>query len=420
MPESFDTFVEYWRVSTRKCTGSRQMAINSDLRPVSQQIVKFSANNEVIQSESGSVICNNGERDKYANATNSDQFSSVNMSQKENQNFSNVDPNLSADSENKSRHCSSSITIPAYSPSSHLVTQKTDAATMTDKEIHDTDGSASTERECKSVTSYSVQAILPSSVNWSSISGSPASAVAAYLSRIPTPSLPLMLHQHFLKFASIENVENNVKSEETVSKKKKKRKYKKKPYIPRPPRPKPGEVRLTTALDGSTLYCCPECHMAYPERELLEQHLVIHRLERRFVCDICGAGLKRKEHLDRHKQGHNPDRPYACSVCMKAFKRNEHLARHLISHSGDKTQVCPECGKGFYRKDHLRKHTQSHIAKRLRAELVGEKNDSDSTPLGHNIVSLSPLIPVSGLPTPAGVTAVALMPGGTTLPILSS
>lgn len=35
-----------------------------------------------------------------------------------------------------------------------------------------------------------------------------------------------------------------------------------------------GEIRLTTALDGSTLYCCPECHMAYPERELLEQHLL--------------------------------------------------------------------------------------------------------------------------------------------------
>lgn len=47
------------------------------------------------------------------------------------------------------------------------------------------------------------------------------------------------------------------------------------------PRPKPGEIRLTTALDGSTLYCCPECQMAYPEKELLEQHLVGHTLERR-------------------------------------------------------------------------------------------------------------------------------------------
>lgn len=76
-------------------------------------------------------------------------------------------------------------------------------------------------------------------------------------------------------------------------------------------------IRLTTALDGSTLYCCPECHMAYPEKELLEQHLLGHTLERRFVCNICGAGLKRKDHLTRHKQSHNPERPFVCSVCLK-------------------------------------------------------------------------------------------------------
>lgn len=57
--------------------------------------------------------------------------------------------------------------------------------------------------------------------------------------------------------------------------------------------------------------------MAYPEKELLEQHLVGHKIERRFICDICGAGLKRKEHLERHKLGHNPERPFVCSVCMK-------------------------------------------------------------------------------------------------------
>lgn len=60
-----------------------------------------------------------------------------------------------------------------------------------------------------------------------------------------------------------------------------KKKKKKKPPKEKKPRPKPGEIRLTTALDGSTLYCCPECHMAYPERGMLEQHLVGHTMERR-------------------------------------------------------------------------------------------------------------------------------------------
>lgn len=60
---------------------------------------------------------------------------------------------------------------------------------------------------------------------------------------------------------------------------KKKRKIKKKP--PKPKRPKPGQVHIATALDGTTLFCCPECQMAYPEKESLESHLAVHKIERR-------------------------------------------------------------------------------------------------------------------------------------------
>lgn len=118
---------------------------------------------------------------------------------------------------------------------------------------------------------------------------------------------------------------------------KKKRKYKKKPPKPKPP--KPGQVHIATALDGTTLFCCPECSMAYPDKSYLEQHLTVHKIERRYICDICGAGLKRKEHLERHKLGHSPERPYICSVCMKGFKRKEHLNLHFVIHSGDKNEV---------------------------------------------------------------------------------
>uniref|UniRef100_A0A182K1E1 C2H2-type domain-containing protein n=1 Tax=Anopheles christyi TaxID=43041 RepID=A0A182K1E1_9DIPT len=159
---------------------------------------------------------------------------------------------------------------------------------------------------------------------------------------------------------------------------KKKRKKKKKPPKERKPRPKPGEIQVRTALDGSLLFLCPECQMAYPERELLEQHLIGHNLERRFICDICNAALKRKDHLTRHKQSHNPERPFACTICLKAFKRKEQLTLHFVIHSGEKRHICQECGKGFYRKDHLRKHTRSHIARRLKAELSQGGNGTDA------------------------------------------
>lgn len=60
---------------------------------------------------------------------------------------------------------------------------------------------------------------------------------------------------------------------------KKKRKIKKK--TPKPKRPKPGQVHIATALDGTILFCCPECQMAYPEKESLESHLAVHKIERR-------------------------------------------------------------------------------------------------------------------------------------------
>uniref|UniRef100_A0A8D9ARG7 Gastrula zinc finger protein XlCGF46.1 n=1 Tax=Cacopsylla melanoneura TaxID=428564 RepID=A0A8D9ARG7_9HEMI len=218
------------------------------------------------------------------------------------------------------------------------------------------------------------------------------SSVAEYLSRMQGGQLPLSLH-HFLKFSADtikreQDVESSplssqdmggllemstdahellMENGDTGPPGKRKKKYKKKP--PKPKKPRPGQVHIATALDGTTLFCCPECNMAYPDKDMLEQHLIGHKIERRFICDICGAGLKRKEHLERHKLGHNPERPFVCSICCKGFKRKEHLNLHFVIHSGEKTEICQECGKGFYRKDHLRKHTRSHIAKRLREEL---------------------------------------------------
>ncbi|KAJ8727964.1 hypothetical protein PYW08_016349 [Mythimna loreyi] len=165
---------------------------------------------------------------------------------------------------------------------------------------------------------------------------------------------------------------------------KKKKKYKKKP--PKPARPKPGQVVIATALDGSPIFCCPECQMAYPEKEQLEIHLIVHKIERRFICGICGAGLKRKEHLERHKLGHNPERPYVCGVCRKGFKRREHLNLHTVIHSGVKTEMCTECGKGFYRKDHLRKHTRSHESKRARDEAAADTAPAQPSSGNNNLM----------------------------------
>ncbi|XP_055640576.1 zinc finger protein 717 [Toxorhynchites rutilus septentrionalis] len=183
----------------------------------------------------------------------------------------------------------------------------------------------------------------------------------------------------------------------TTGKTKRKKEKKRKPPKEKKPRPKPGQIRETKALDGSPLFCCPECQMAYPERGLIEQHVISHAVERRFVCDICHAALKRKDHLTRHKLSHIPDRPHICSICLKSFKRKEQLTLHIVIHTGEKKHVCNECGKGFYRKDHLRKHTRSHIARRVKSEMsaqsgTGSGSGSSSNNANNNSALASSLM----------------------------
>lgn len=177
---------------------------------------------------------------------------------------------------------------------SHPATQATQTSDSTDKE----DENTCDENRVINIKQEPV---------WQNTVTTQTTDFSEYISRMP-PTLPLNIHQ-FLKFntetikreAQIESspLNSSVVSDETqseqsaimeqmdetevetasVKKEKKKRKYKKKP--PKPKAPKPGQVHIATALDGTVLYCCPECQMAYPEKENLEQHLSVHKIERR-------------------------------------------------------------------------------------------------------------------------------------------
>lgn len=40
-----------------------------------------------------------------------------------------------------------------------------------------------------------------------------------------------------------------------------------------------GDVRIVTSPDGSRLYCCSECLMAYTDKTVLEHHLANHKVK---------------------------------------------------------------------------------------------------------------------------------------------
>ncbi|KAI5698813.1 hypothetical protein M8J76_012730 [Diaphorina citri] len=379
--------------------------------PIHQFAAKFSPEPNTSSASTNSNNLNglgnlgNEEPVRYTNISNFNPMTSGLKYQRDN--ITQTSNNVLTSSSTTIHHYGSNI-LPTYNNAQHSLHQRhhQDASKGSAYHSHNLikrEGKELEGNDYSNVLQHQQQHQSSSGINmppaWQSIA-TPGSTVADYLSHLPASTLPISLH-HFLKY-SAENIKKDLSADDssnittihhpqhdmasqhqtppppnpppsagnliqpaaTCKKKKKKKASKEKK-----PRPKPGEIRITTALDGSTLYCCPECQMAYPDKSLLEQHLLGHTMERRFFCDICGAGLKRKDHLTRHKQSHNPDRPFVCSVCMKAFKRKEQLTLHFVIHSGEKRHVCQECGKGFYRKDHLRKHTRSHIARRVKAEL---------------------------------------------------
>lgn len=41
-------------------------------------------------------------------------------------------------------------------------------------------------------------------------------------------------------------------------------------------RAKIGEIKVSVNYDGSTLYCCPECNLGFPDKMEIEQHIQMH------------------------------------------------------------------------------------------------------------------------------------------------
>ncbi|KYQ60476.1 RB-associated KRAB zinc finger protein [Trachymyrmex zeteki] len=154
-------------------------------------------------------------------------------------------------------------------------------------------------------------------------------------------------------------------------------------------RAKISEIKISVNYDGTTLYCCPECNLGFPDKADIEQHIQAHLQERKYQCKECGAMLKRKEHLDQHMRGHSNERPFKCEVCQKAFKRNEHLTRHTVIHSGNKDFPCTMCQKAFSRKDHLNKHFQTHFGIRKNKKEDSYYTDQKDTRIFDNSTDIA-------------------------------
>lgn len=104
----------------------------------------------------------------------------------------------------------------------------------------------------------------------------------------------------------------------------------------------------TISLAGGP-YQCPDCPMVFQQTRALAAHRVMHT-ERDFKCEVCGVNLKTLSAVTRHMNYKHPGvLPYKCQICQTAFPVETHYNDHMNMHKGQKKHKCDNCEKSEYK-----------------------------------------------------------------------
>ncbi|XP_077372676.1 zinc finger protein 469 [Festucalex cinctus] len=104
---------------------------------------------------------------------------------------------------------------------------------------------------------------------------------------------------------------------------------------------------------------CHHCGKRFPKPFKLQRHLVVHNLEKIFLCHKCPVSYQEvhdlKEHLKMaHKEADEPDSKhttlYTCELCADVM--------HVIK----KSFICSTCNYTFSKKEQFDRHMEKHLS----------------------------------------------------------
>eukprot|EP00092_Neocalanus_flemingeri_P028492 GFUD01030942.1.p1 GENE.GFUD01030942.1~~GFUD01030942.1.p1 ORF type:complete len:580 (+),score=110.07 GFUD01030942.1:75-1814(+) len=120
--------------------------------------------------------------------------------------------------------------------------------------------------------------------------------------------------------------------------------------------------------DNQMFHICDECGKRCTTKAGLQDHLLKHTKEKKFVCNICGKKLKRRYCLTMHMKIHGGEKNYQCDHCEAKYISPAALRNHKISKHTDMTNaeqyICSFCGKDFARKFYLERHVMLHTGEK--------------------------------------------------------
>ncbi|CAH2233811.1 jg22495 [Pararge aegeria aegeria] len=119
-----------------------------------------------------------------------------------------------------------------------------------------------------------------------------------------------------------------------------------------------SEHRLS-AEHENVRHKCPICNKLYTAK-YIKKHLLLHKLERQYMCDICGKKFPLQAPFKRHRLTHFYSLPFQCTLCPYRGRFSESLKMHMRSHTGEKPYQCTQCPSRFVNASNLNKHMLTH------------------------------------------------------------
>ncbi|KAL8593125.1 hypothetical protein ACOMHN_018051 [Nucella lapillus] len=103
---------------------------------------------------------------------------------------------------------------------------------------------------------------------------------------------------------------------------------------------------------------CGKCDKVFGRLRYLRKHQVIHKVEKKFLCDDCGKAFKTKAYLVAHRHTHQA-KVYRCGQCdfTSSITPLIHTHRQLHNHN---SVICDVCGSAYNDRATLKKHKQVH------------------------------------------------------------
>lgn len=129
----------------------------------------------------------------------------------------------------------------------------------------------------------------------------------------------------------------------------------------------------TEGSDKRRLFKCPECETVVRSVKALTFHVLIHKDEKYYRCELCPKSFRLPSNLTRHlREFHLRERRFSCPECGNGFANADNLRQHMNIHTGHRPYACTLCGKTFKQKSSLYVHKRCHeVAHKHHCQVCG-------------------------------------------------